>query len=251
MSSQVRIADLSFKLEKQPTLRRNRALLAVSHSEQVVVQKLNMIDAAGQGIRIDACRGVQVEHCDVNNAGTIGIELVASRQVDVSLNTITSSRDIGIICAYNGSIHRMSQYLKIHDNTVSKTYSGFGIAITSGDHVVVESNRIADTYQAGLALYQFSGWFPPKQLTFRDNVLVDCNQGGSAWTRGSIHISGIRADALTFIGNKVTGNQIALWLDRNRIKQLTIKKNQFKTGDAQPVYISDKQRPNIAEFIMD
>ncbi|MAX23002.1 MAG: hypothetical protein CMJ19_00745 [Phycisphaeraceae bacterium] len=246
------LRNVTFKLAKQPPLRRNRALVLVSHSSEMVVEKVTADHSAGQGIRVDSSTGVRLENLTVNDCGTMGIDLVASRQVEVTGCHINRATDAGIFLGYNGSIHRMPEYLKIHNNTVTQTKQGFGIALTTGKEVLVEKNQITGTYQAGLVLYQFSLWYPPLSLTLKDNQLSQCNTGASAWTNAPIHLSDLKGGDIKLTDNNVTGgNGKGIWIDRNRLGRLTVQNNTFASDISQPVIISEKQRKMIKQLIMD
>lgn len=121
-SNGLRIADMRFRLERQPSLRHNRALLDIAALRNIVVDKVRISQSSGPGIYIDCCTGIAIRDSTIIDAGQYGIRLSGVVDAEVSGNTIINARDHGILVNHFGGILREPRNIHISNNTVKGSH---------------------------------------------------------------------------------------------------------------------------------
>lgn len=236
--------------------RKNRALLDVVASRSMVVEGVVSRHSAGHGLRFDACTDVLLDRCEVSDAGQIGINLLGCRQTTLRRCTITNSRDYGVNIGCIGGIARKPQFVTVEDCAIRGVREGHGVSVPYGDRVTIRRNRIADTYQAGVALYYANAIFPTERVDIVDNELVNCAWGPLSYLRGAISLFYITAQArrdgpgsaVTVTGNRIVGTPAnGVWVDQCRgMAALTVRNNAFERVGGLPIAIDEAQRAEIA-----
>ena len=239
------LKDLTLQLSRQPQVRTNRALLDLSACGKVTVRNVTCKDSAGPAIQVDASTGIVIEDCRITNAGTHGIRLCASRQVWLQNNAIADSRDNGIFISYYGSISREAQYIEVSGNTIAGTKEGFGISLTSGNHVEITNNIIRQTYQAGIAIYPLAFFFP-KSVRIQANELRECNLGALSYTEGAISLYSLPRGAIECSGNSISQTGTGIWVSGCLLNDLIMEANDFQACEVASD-LSQEQREQILD----
>jgi hypothetical protein len=228
----------------RPPLRHNRALLDLSACHGATVENVDIDGSAGSGIQVDSSEQVLLTNCGIDGSCTHGVRVVASVQTRIDHCHISDSRDCGVFFGSNGSIDRAPRFDTVDSCLIDGTREGFGIGIASGDHIVITSSTISNTYQAGIAVYVPSGNFTPEHVTISGNRLHSCDNGALSYTRGVISIFSNQPQAnITVANNDIdTSMGPAIWADSGALGVLTLFGN-VSEGVAQPaVQITDRTR---------
>lgn len=250
------VRNLTLNVAARSPHRKNRTPLDIVASRGIVLDKVVSRNSAGHGLRLDACTDVLLEDCEVTDAGQVGIHLLGCRQTTVRRCMVVNSRDYGVNIGCIGGIARMPQFVTVEDCTIRGVREGHGISVPYGDRIVLRANRIADTYQAGVALFYANAIFPTERVDIVDNELVHCAWGPLSYMRGAISLFYITAQARRAgpgTSVEVTGNRIrqtpanGIWVDQCRgMAALTLRDNHFDAVDGIPIAIDEAQRAEIA-----
>lgn len=250
------VRGLVFDVAARSPHRKNRAPLDIVASRGIVLEGVVSRHSAGHGLRLDACTDVLLDGCEVTDAGQIGINLLGCRQTTLRRCTIMNSRDYGVNVGCIGGIARMPQFVTVEDCIVRGVREGHGISVPYGDRITIRANHIADTYQAGVALYYANAIFPTERVDIVDNELVHCAWGPLSYLRGAISLFYITAQARRDgpgTSVEIAGNLIVqtpangIWVDQCRgMAALTLRDNHFDAVGGSPVAIDEAQRSEIA-----
>lgn len=250
------VRNLVLDMAARSPHRKNRAPLDIVASRNLVVEGVASRHAAGHGLRLDACTDVLLDGCEVTDAGQSGVNLLGCRQTTVRHCTIVNSRDYGVNIGCIGGIARMPQFVTVEDCVIRGVREGHGVSVPYGDRISVRRNRIADTYQAGVALYYANAIFPTERVDINDNELTHCAWGPLSYMRGAVSLFHITAQARRSGPGAtvaITGNRIAqtpangIWVDQCRgMAALTVRDNHIDAVGGSPVAIDEAQRAEIA-----
>jgi len=253
-SADVKVSALRLELADPPTQRHNRALLDVSASAGVEIDRVRLVDSGGPGLLVDASTGVAVRDSRVEDAGTAGIEIVGSRQVFVEGSTIAGSRDSGIHVNKLGTIAREPQYIRLEGNRIEGSRDHAGISIASGQHVEIANNRISDTHMAGVLLYYTSEAFYHEKVRVVGNTLVNTNSGPLTYHYGAITVLQSAKGDLEVSGNTIQGTPYSGFaVDRSTLTKLQLGRNLYEDVGGEEVLLCPPNAQNhacsIASFV--
>ncbi|WP_309119266.1 right-handed parallel beta-helix repeat-containing protein [Paenibacillus sp.] len=253
-SDNVKVSGLRLELADPPTQRHNRALLDVSASAGIEVERVRLIDSGGPGLLVDASTGVAVRDSRVDNAGTAGIEIVGSRQVFVEGSTIAGSRDSGIHVNKLGTIAREPQYVRLQGNRIEGSRDHAGISIASGQHIDIANNHISDTHMAGVLLYYTSEAFYHEKVRVVGNTLTNTNSGPLTYHHGAITVLQSAKGDLEVSGNTIQGTPYSGFaVDRSTLTKLQLGRNRYEDVGGEAVLLcppnAQNQACSIASFV--
>jgi putative cofactor-binding repeat protein len=250
------ISGITFRLRTQPPLRHDRALIDLSACTGISLEGLEVDDSSGPGINVDSSRVVTIEHCRVGNAGTNGVAILSSSQVLVENCTLSDSRDCAVRIDQTGSVTRRPQFVRIDHNRIEGVREGFGIAVCTGDEIEAGGNQIADTYQAGIAIFQQEGFLPPpRSVVIAGNTLSRCNTGPDGYTSGAISVFAVRTDGggdFQFTGNTIESTpQYAISIERaGKLDHVTIQGNTVRNAKLGATEIAAAQKSAIKSLAL-
>jgi len=244
------VSGLTLKLVDPPAYRMNRALLDVSGCSQIRIEGVKIQGASGPGLLLDSSDQLLVQQCSIVDTRCAGISLQSCRQVTITENVIEDSGSHGIYLSWHGSISRFPQYTKITQNQISGAKNGFGIAVASGDQIVIDNNHIEDIYQAGICLYQHHSLFWPKGITVTNNTLERVGIGQYAITEGAITVLRCRSGDFLIENNKLNSPQNGIWVAHSNLERLAILENEYAVGREWLAYGSADQQDNIGQLIL-
>jgi hypothetical protein len=246
------VRDLALTFTDAPALRFNRSLLDLQAARNIVVQNVKTQRSAGHAIRVDSSTRVLLEDNHIDQANQNGLHILASRQVTVSGCRIEDARDYAIFVHGIGAIGRMPGFIRIADNTITGTRSASGIGIGGGDQIVVENNRISDTYMAGLALIKVNNPFAHERIRASGNRFERCNQGELSYLPGAVSVLGMLTLDRRQFGRtalELTGNQFvnlphdAVWVGQSPgLTNLTMSANALADVQGEKLKMSTAQR---------
>ena len=245
------ISGITFRLRSQPPLRHDRALLDLSACSGISLDGLELDNSSGPGINVDSSRVVTIEHCRIGQAGTNGIAILSSSQLLVENCTLSDSRDCAVRIDQTGSVTRRPQFVRFDHNQIEGVREGFGIAVCTGDEIEASGNNIADTYQAGVAIFQQEGFLPPpRSVVIANNTLSRCNAGPDGYTSGAISVFAVRTDGggdFRFTGNTIESTpQYAISIERAaKLDQLSIQGNTVRDAKLGAIEIAAVQKSAI------
>ncbi|GAA2617164.1 hypothetical protein GCM10010399_55140 [Dactylosporangium fulvum] len=201
---------LRLRAADKPNLRHCRALLNLSGVHGCAVTDTSLIDSGGPNLLVDSSRSVLVSAVTSGGANHHGIQIEASRQVEVTGCTVTDSRDSGIHLGWTGVVYRESQFVRVHDNVVDGTAESGGICVSSGADVTISNNQVNNTAQAGIYLVGRAPVFPIYSVDITGNTVTNACAGPLNYCPGAISVHSIRENAGTTDGSTVTitGNTI-------------------------------------------
>lgn len=244
------VTGLTLKLVDPPDYRMNRALLDISGCSHIRVERVHIQGASGPGLLLDSSDHLLVQECLIEDTRCSGISLLSCRQATVTGNVVENSGSHGIYLSWHGSISRFPQFTKISHNRVSGTKGGFGIAVASGDQIIVDNNHIEDTYQAGISLYQHHSLFWPKGMVVSNNTLERVGIGEFAITEGAITILRCRSGDFLIENNRLNTPQNGIWVSNSSLERLVIGENEYAVGREWLAYGELEQRDNIRQLIL-
>ena len=250
------VRNLSMRLKKQPPLPHNRSLLEISACTDVYVTGVSCKDSSGPGIEVDSSRRVTVSKCKVDNAKTIGIKVVAGRQISILDNTVNNSYHMGILNNPDGSIFRQPRYISIKGNSVDGCISGGGINVSKGTNLEVVENKVSNTYMAGIQVYWAHAWHTFSDVKIIGNELFNCNNGPLSYAKGVISLfkvfnrHGAFAKEIIIKDNHISDSSKAgIWVFQSRIESLIIADNIYKDITGDNVLIDDKSLKDIKKLV--
>lgn len=235
----VSLQSLALRQENPPASRRNRALLDLAASSDVWLQSLDFSDSSGPGILLDNSRRVTIDTCRVRSAGTDGIAILGSRQILVRDSVFENTRDQAVRVSWaGGGVNRSPQFVRISRNTIAGTFSGSGIAVSSGNEIDVLENTISSTALSGISVYEQARVFGPQKIRIEGNTLDHCpDRRLAAYTRGAISVWNLKSNPvrgdLTIVGNRF-GNDVPtpLWVSllTSKMNSLRVEGNATTSG---------------------
>ena len=243
------VTGLTLKLVDPPDYRMNRALLDISGCSHIRVERVHIQGASGPGLLLDSSDHLLVQECLIEDTRCSGISLLSCRQATVTGNVVENSGSHGIYLSWHGSISRFPQFTKISHNRVSGTKGGFGIAVASGDQIIVDNNHIEDTYQAGISLYQHHSLFG-RGMVVSNNTLERVGIGEFAITEGAITILRCRSGDFLIENNRLNTPQNGIWVSNSSLERLVIGENEYAVGREWLAYGELEQRDNIRQLIL-
>ncbi|NQX60788.1 S-layer homology domain-containing protein [Paenibacillus qinlingensis] len=224
------IRNIKLELANKPFLRHNRSLLDITGSHGVVAEHVTVVNSGGSGIQVDASTGVSIQACTVTDSNMSGILLVASRQVYVENSTLNGNRDHAIFVNKQGSIARLSEYIRIAGNVIDGEGKSeqSGIAFASGDNMLALSNTIKNTHMAGILFYYTSEVYPTDRITVTGNTLINTNTGTNTLTYGAISSMMSKGGNFTITENTIQSTPYSgIWVKDSTLKSLKLTANSF------------------------
>lgn len=246
------VRDLTLSFTEALPLRFNRSLLDIQAAQNIVVRNVKTRRSAGHAIRVDSSTRILLDGVGVTDANQNGLHILASRQVTVKDCRIDNTRDYAIFVHGIGAIGRMPGFIRIANNTIDGTRSASGIGIGGGDRIVIQGNRISNTYMAGLALVKVNNPFAHENIRASGNRFEKCNQGELSYLPGAVSVLGmLTLDRRQFGQTKLelADNEFvnlphdAVWVGQSPgLTGLTISGSNLTDVQGEMLRMSDEQR---------
>lgn len=248
------VRSVKLELANKPFQRHNRSLLDITGSHGIVVEHVTVANSGGSGIQVDASTGVSIQGCTVTGSNMSGILLLASRQVYVENSTLKGNRDHAIFLNKQGSIARVSEFIRIANNDIDGEGNSeqSGIAFASGDNVLATGNRISNTHMAGILFYYTSEVYPTDRITVTGNTLVHTNTGSNTLTYGAISSMMSKGGNFIIAENTIQSTPYSgIWVKDSTLKSLKLTGNTFidtATAGGSLIDIDSDQLKNIGQY---